>query len=1016
MKNKFLTLVFCLWASVAQAILTPPVPFTGGVDHTNIDTEIADFRAKDCQNVIGSNQGSISIIDGTERFINQAVSTNPINSLYWYSVDRGTYIKEALLMTTWDRIYVSTSPSSNPVWKLLKKGLSTHNQTFSFGVHKDNIVFTGDALTDPPFKYDVIKDSFSELMETVDTSSDTLKFRAKYVTARDGHVIFANIMDTKDLPGSTTYYGDRVLYSLKNNISSFTAARFIDINPADGESITGVTDKGGTDGSSILFYKPNSASNVTYSVLNLTGQGGDINVDTVADGFGSISPRATVNTGDYDLVPTEYGLIFYDGGLKNRLSLIEENRPISQLIQADYERTIKNNTYQKSVAVYYPKEQWLLWSFQDPFKEPQNYTNSVFVYDIQTGEWWPLKGIHANSFTLNPADGTLLYGDSHDGYVYRMVLESRSNFARKEFPIDGMDFKGIWISSVSVDSTIVAEGSASFRITSNSGNNFQSSMTKITLLNLAEWPDKSLVDNDGQLSFKLRTNAIANMTSLRIDFQYDTTETSFTVYASSLTITSTTLFTSGLRNNVFTEIKVDLSSWVIPSEWSDPTTQTVPFSNSFTRYGIRFVANSVSEVTFWIDDVRVVQKTEDPVEWFYQSKKFDGTSVQEKEWRQVILLTNKPPTSEIKIDVFTNSGIFSNTKVISRSIDKEILVMGYQGNSGIFKLNSLDFTQISATIAANSNDLDYMNGIMNEDYILAFDKVRNSLYVLDRTTPSVVISTYGSLGNGTSNFNTVNQMCMVENPQSGDDIFLVDNFNDRVVQLLLKEEQIFYVGVYGELGTGATNFFSPSGITADKTHVWVFDDGNGRIKKFTRQWDFVTQISIDANTIPTGSLQNDGDFLYSAYNRIANQPFFQDVVLERRNKGDMSIIQRKIIRPENVIENSTYTLSGDFALLGKFLFIGFTKDLSTTGTYYVQKLLKIGFDLIDEISTPNTQFSVVGDARPYIPSIQSRKINLEASNSTYIQLRYYGKELDSDIEIFNYSFSVEPKPYEETNK
>ena len=268
------------------------------------------------------------------------------------------------------------------------------------------IVMTGDALTDPPFVYDMIRDSMTGLFDLA-VSSQQMNLRAKYVVAPNGYLVLGNVMDVKDfsLTGNTTYYGSRVQYSLFQQISSFTYSRFINIKTDDGESLTGLTEKGGTDGSAILAYKPSNISSIIYTVLNLQEAGGDISVSNVVQGFGCVSPRALVNAGSYDIVPTKDGIIFYDGGRKARLNLIDEVRPISGNIKPGYERLIKYGTYDKSVGVYYPKRQWYLFSFNDPLYSPSDRPNRVFVYDIQTGEWWPFKNWLADSFATYEGAG-----------------------------------------------------------------------------------------------------------------------------------------------------------------------------------------------------------------------------------------------------------------------------------------------------------------------------------------------------------------------------------------------------------------------------------------------------------------------------------------------------------------------------------------------------------------------------------------------------------------------------------
>ena len=1015
MKKLLLALMFAPTLLFGAQEFTPPITF-GGVDYLNIDSEIDDKRAKDSQNFVSDQKGSAEPRRGTQRYISQAISTNPASSLYHATVDRGTYTKTALFMTTWDKIYVS-SDDVNPVWEELKSGLNTPNQKFTFVNNDGVIVMTGDALTDDIFQYNMISSSFSGLFDSVASSTDYPKLRAKHIIARDGYLLLGNIMDVSDgLTGGATHYGSRVQYSLFQNISSFTWSRYIDIKTDDGESITGMTDKGIDDGSLINVYKPNSITNITYSVLNLTIAGGDIAVDTVVVGFGCISPHALVNIGFYDIVPTKSGFVFYDGGRKNRVDVVQELKPISTLLGTLYERTIEEETYDESVCVYYPKKQRVLWSFNDPNYLPADKNNRTFVYNIGTGEWHPLKGWLVESFTTRESDGQLFYGDAMDAYVYEADLKIKNDDARLEISVDAMESTSTWTISAVADTTEKVEGEASIKMTNSVDSVWIASMTRVDLINFGEWNDGTLVDRSrDKLSFKLKVTSLAHITDLRVDLLYEPTISEWGTEYSSVSLSSANLSAQGVAEGGFMEVEIALSSFTLLDDWTNPAVQTIPFLNPLSVYGIRFVGNSISTCSFYIDDLRVVQKTVNPIEVYYICKQFSLQSVKTKDWRQIVLTREKASDSSFSIDVFTDFGYYANTIESEASIPKEVFVCGYKGEAGITRLDSTDLSVIDSTASGTANIFDYMNAVANEDYVIPFDKEGSRVLLLDRDDMSVILSSFGSLGSGTLNFNTVNQMCLVKR-ENVPTLYLVDTFNDRIVELVIENDEFKFVQNYGSWGLGVPTSSLLAGITADQTHLWIADDGNQRISKYTSDFELVSDERFDSNAIGECVLQNDGEFLYSAYNKVANEPYFQDVVLEKRNKSDMSILQRVVVKPQDVVVNSTYTLSGDIAILGKYIFIGFTKDLATTGTYYIQKRLKDGFTIVDEYSTDNTQFSVFADGYPYLPNVQAEKINLESPNGTYIQFKFYSNEIDNTFKLFNYSFAIDTIEYEEQPK
>ena len=1020
-KTAFLA-AFCLLAAssylLADVLPTAPIGFRG-VDHLHTCTDIAEDRACDSQNMVGDAVGAASKRGGSRRIIRQAVSSSAMTSVYWSEVDKGTYSKSALFGTSGQRIYISTSPESeSPVWRVLHSTLATADQYFTFANFAGKTVMTGDALTDPVFQYDLDKETFSELFSMA-ASSQTMNYRAKYVLAPDGYLVLANVMDVRDrilypLTGATTAYPYRLAYSLFDNISSFTASRFIDIFYGGGQPITGITERGGTTSNTILVYTRDSAHAIVYSVLNLDSAGGDITVDNVAAGFGCISPRALANAGPYDIVPTRDGLIFYDGGKRSRLNLLEELRPFSTLIGPDYERTLLYKTETLTSGIWYQKKGWYVLSFSDPFTSPYGKANTVWIYDIRNGEWWKQKNWLASGWTV--MNDKLVYGDSVDSYAIEADARTEIDDARKELVFDDLDRSVFWRQPEPViDSATVVQGTASLKLSPALSTSWISSMTRMGLFNFSEWADGSEVSRDRDaISFKARFSSIVVLQSLSIGLQYGPTLQIFNSIQSSVTLSSAVLFSLGFTTNAsnstdWAEIIVDLSSFTLPDDWNDPAIQVAPFSRALTVYGIRFVATAIDSTTVNLDDLRIVQGTKNPVEAFYLRKQRNYGNVNKKDFGEVILAHDKDASSGFKIDVFMDFGALANTINLSPDIPKEIFVFGYKGSNGFSRLDSSDFSLLDSTSFPNANIYDYMNGLALRNRMLVFDKVANQTLLLGRNDYNAIVSSFGALGTGATNYDTVNQSAKV-----GNSIFQTDSFNNRIKKLVIQNDTLLWERDSGELGTGTTQYLVPTGIAANESNVYVLDDGNFRIVKLSvSTLGFVSERRIDSNTIGDGVLQIDSDWLYAAYNRVSDKPYFQDVVLEKRTLGDMTLVQRKVLRPRGVVDSSTYTISGDFALLGKHLFIGFTRNLTTTGVYFVQKLLKDGFDLVDEYQTPRTQFSIAGDAEPYLPTARTQRIPLGISGlpATYIQLRYYDSGQENIFRLVNEAVSMSTLPY-----
>ena len=136
-----------------------PVSFGRGVNYTKICSEVLDDEACESSNMYGDRQGSAGTRNGSHRLNTTAVSTNPFSSLFSCTIATGSKRFNVLIGVSGNTIYQSTDDVFNK-WSVLYRGLVTHNQRFSFAPAQGNVYMTGDALTDPIFKWDVAASSF----------------------------------------------------------------------------------------------------------------------------------------------------------------------------------------------------------------------------------------------------------------------------------------------------------------------------------------------------------------------------------------------------------------------------------------------------------------------------------------------------------------------------------------------------------------------------------------------------------------------------------------------------------------------------------------------------------------------------------------------------------------------------------------------------------------------------------------------------------------------------------------
>ena len=145
MKKDKITFFFMLMFSselLAEPIELPPISFGGGVDYKTACSDIRDDRACDSSNMISNLYGTAFKRDGTRRYISQAVSSNPINSIFRYYQQNGTEFKKAIIATSRDKMYKSTSDVV-PFWVIIASE-QAHNQHYSFATMNNRLYATGD--------------------------------------------------------------------------------------------------------------------------------------------------------------------------------------------------------------------------------------------------------------------------------------------------------------------------------------------------------------------------------------------------------------------------------------------------------------------------------------------------------------------------------------------------------------------------------------------------------------------------------------------------------------------------------------------------------------------------------------------------------------------------------------------------------------------------------------------------------------------------------------------------------
>lgn len=998
-KQKAILIALLFSPALIGAAPTPVGPFNfgGGLNLQKNPTDIRDDQSPDMCNCISNLDGSSSKRYGGERFIEQAVSTQSFNSLYRYYASTGTTIRKGLIGVSGSRVVYSTS-ELNPSWIVLSSFVYP-NQKWSFVTMNNKVIMTGDALVDNIKQFDIFTSSFTDLFQN-DLSSEAVHIRAKYLVSKSNYLLAINCSDIT-LAGGTTYYPSRVYYSYLNKQSSFTYNRFFDIRTNDGQELTG----GGAGFDAVHLAKESSWHELTFTNLNIPSQGGDQEVHELVNGFGVKAPKTLQNTGLYYIFGAQDSIRVWDGGRRSRLTVAEESRPISEDIQTLINKLIKAGTYERAVGKYYKKREWYILSYEDPEKFPRGRNNSVMVYDLKLAQWYPICGWLADSFETFDGisdKGELVYGDSMDGYVHYADLEIRTDDARKELSIDTMDSSGTWRgTNFGSDFTNIREGTGSLRLWINAGVT-ASSMTIMKVFPLGEWYDKSKSSREDKISFKIYTTSIGHISNLRVDLEVkDIGGNTFDSNFTSVTLTSATL---NIGNTAWATIEVPLSTFSIRPDWTNLDSEVVPFANTPTFYGVRIVLNGVNVSSVSIDDFRFVQAKASPVNFYRFTKMFDFGKPELKEAGKLLLTMEKSPESVLYYDVYNDFGSKVNTEFIEAEIPREIMVCGFVSSASIAIIDDSDFSIKSSTIFVEADFLP-LNGVANKDFIFFPDRTNNRLVKMDRSPFGVILSTYGALGSGTTNFNTAHQH---EIDDKGN-IYLVDMSNQRIK--IHSQKDLSFIKMTGSLGMTATSYHQPTGISVDENRVIVADEGNYRwTEQSISTLGIVQNKELDYNTIGDTSLDQDENFVYGAYNKTPQDSVeSQDVILEKRFKGSLDLVNRVRITPKNIVAISTYGIMGDIALRGRYIFISFSDNsLGLNSTYYLQKRLKSDFSLVSEYKSTREFYSVIGDPYAHKPMTKNKKFNIGTSGK-YLQLRYYDSGLDNNVRLINQTYVVEAK-------
>ena len=373
----------------------------GGLNDQQSTTEIADGEATDIQNIVFDTGGALK-----KRYGYVTLNTNNISKiatgtavsctgLTFYKKDNGKRYLVAIAnndgkATAMKKDYdtgggVSYSQWENIDYEILPSGYLDTNLC-DFVVAEDNLVFTVGVNTLKPFKW---------------TGSN----KVSYLT-NDANCPTATIIEYHKnqlfLSGNNTY-PSRVYFSNLDDITTYTATDFFDVQTSDGTKVRALL----SAYDSLYIFKDES-------IWRLSGYERDsFRLEKLVDGVGTLSNNSVVatNTGIY-FVSAQNDIFHYDGAytVTNISSKISQTISNTSTLYSASILGIAYSTYRFQDADYYVSINY----------NGASTNNSILLFDTYYKAWTRFDGIKAQAWCVaeNDATGKSLFFADYSGYVH----------------------------------------------------------------------------------------------------------------------------------------------------------------------------------------------------------------------------------------------------------------------------------------------------------------------------------------------------------------------------------------------------------------------------------------------------------------------------------------------------------------------------------------------------------------------------------------------------------------------
>ena len=391
----------------------------GGLNDQLSAIEIADNEASDIQNVVFDSGGAIKKRYGyttipTTSSIDVSRTIVGITGLAFYKKDdTNRYLVAIAVSDNAPRVYRKTYDVGgglpNTAWIDITKNLPTTGYSVDyladFVEAQDTLVLTLDAtIQQKPFKW-------TGTGEIENLTSDADCPAVTIVEYHKNHLC---------LSGNDTY-PSRVYFSELDDITTYTATDFFDVDTSDGTRVRGLL----STFDALYIFKD-------YSIWRLTGTNrDDFVLEKVVTGIGTMSQQsiAVVNNLIY-FTTSKNDIAVYDGAYTIKFISSKIRETISGL---NFSRTTNNlgiafSTYRHNDFDYYCAVSLA----------GSGTNNRVLLFDTAYGAWTKFKGMNANAWVVgedSSGKGALFFGDYY-GNVHQYPATTYDDGSLSQAAID----------------------------------------------------------------------------------------------------------------------------------------------------------------------------------------------------------------------------------------------------------------------------------------------------------------------------------------------------------------------------------------------------------------------------------------------------------------------------------------------------------------------------------------------------------------------------------------------------